>query len=219
LWPLSGLSGEGGFKASCRSRFQGHDTRFGLPHRRQDIDFFQAIAAGETVLRNGDKVMQVRNNYEKEVVNGDMGILEVGPATREESEESEEEVERVTVSFPGARVAYGREELDQLVLAYATTIHKAQRSEYKGVVLIPIVRQHWIMPQRNLLYTAITWARERAVLVGQQAAVRRAVANVGSRRRYSRLAERLKLGQTGLPTAATQAKPEAGRRASPANNI
>ncbi len=172
----------------------------------------EIAVAGETVLRAGDKVMQIRNNYEKEVFNGDIGIIEeVGPAGGEGSEESEEEEQRVTVNFQGTRVAYGREDLDQLVLAYATTIHKAQGSEYKGVVLIPVVRQHWIMLQRNLLYTAITRAKERAVLVGQQAAVRRAVTNAGSRRRYSRLAERLRLGRAGLPVAAAQAKPEDGR--------
>jgi exodeoxyribonuclease V alpha subunit len=148
------------------------------------------IEAGEAVLREGDKVMQIRNNYVKEVFNGDMGIVETIGAREDSGDEDEDE--RIIVNYQGARVTYAKTELDQLVLAYACTIHKAQGSEYEGVVLIPIVRQHWIMLQRNLLYTAITRARKRVVLVGQEAAIRRAVTNAGSRRRYSRLAERVK---------------------------
>ncbi|HEX9688376.1 MAG TPA: ATP-dependent RecD-like DNA helicase [Thermoanaerobaculia bacterium] len=148
------------------------------------------IEAGEAVLREGDKVMQIRNNYVKEVFNGDMGIVETIGAREDSGDEDEDE--RIIVNYQGARVTYAKTELDQLVLAYACTIHKAQGSEYEGVVLIPIVRQHWIMLQRNLLYTAITRARKRVVLVGQEAAIRRAVTNAGSRRRYSRLAERVR---------------------------
>jgi exodeoxyribonuclease V alpha subunit len=148
------------------------------------------IEAGEAVLREGDKVMQIRNNYVKEVFNGDMGIVETTGAREDSGDEDEDE--RIIVNYQGTRVTYAKTELDQLVLAYACTIHKAQGSEYEGVVLIPIVRQHWIMLQRNLLYTAITRARKRVVLVGQEAAIRRAVTNAGSRRRYSRLAERVR---------------------------
>jgi len=148
------------------------------------------VAAGENVFRAGDKVMQIRNNYEKGVFNGDTGVIEAIHLPKEEEEE--EEPERISVNFQGARVGYERTELDQLVLSYACTVHKAQGSEYKGVVLIPVVRQHWVMLQRNLLYTAITRAKERVILVGQEAAIRRAVTNVGSRLRYSRLAQRLK---------------------------
>jgi exodeoxyribonuclease V alpha subunit len=149
------------------------------------------LAAGETVLRCGDKVMQVRNNYAKGVFNGDIGVVS---AIRlpEDSEEGEDAEEQLVADFDGCLVPYARAELDQLVLAYACTVHKAQGSEYRGVVLLPVVRQHSVMLQRNLLYTAITRAREHAVLVGQAAAIRRAVSNVGSRLRYSRLAERLK---------------------------
>jgi exodeoxyribonuclease V alpha subunit len=148
------------------------------------------IEAGDAVLREGDKVMQIRNNYVKEVFNGDMGIVETIGAPEEAGDEDEEE--RIIVNYQGSRVTYTKAELDQLVLAYACTIHKAQGSEYEGVVLIPIVRQHWIMLQRNLLYTAITRARKRVVLIGQEAAIHRAVTNAGSRLRNSRLAERLK---------------------------
>jgi exodeoxyribonuclease V alpha subunit len=148
------------------------------------------VEAGEAVLREGDKVMQIRNNYVKEVFNGDMGIVETIGVPEDSGDEDEDE--RIVVNYQGTRVTYAKTELDQLVLAYACTIHKAQGSEYEGVVLIPIVRQHWIMLQRNLLYTAITRARKRVVLIGQEAAIRRAVTNAGSRRRYSRLAERVK---------------------------
>jgi exodeoxyribonuclease V alpha subunit len=148
------------------------------------------IEAGETVLREGDKVMQIRNNYVKEVFNGDMGIVETIGAREDSSDEDEDE--RIIVNYQGTRVTYAKTEVDQLVLAYACTIHKAQGSEYEGVVLIPIVRQHWMMLQRNLLYTAISRARKRVVLIGQEAAIRRAVTNAGSRRRYSRLEERVK---------------------------
>ena len=134
--------------------------------------------------------MQIRNNYVKEVFNGDMGIVETIGAPKDAGEEEEEE--RIIVNYQGSRVTYSRTELDQLVLAYACTIHKAQGSEYEGVVLIPVVKQPWIMLQRNLLYTAITRARKRVVLIGQEAAIRRAVTNAGSRLRHSRLAERLK---------------------------
>jgi exodeoxyribonuclease V alpha subunit len=149
------------------------------------------MALGGSVLRLGDKVMQIRNNYDKGVFNGDMGVIVAVRLEGAEDDDAEPEDEGVVVDFQGADVTYLRSELEQLVLAYACTIHKAQGSEYPGVVLIPVVTSHYVMLQRNLLYTAITRAKEHAILVGQVAAIRRAVNNVGSRQRYSRLAERL----------------------------
>jgi exodeoxyribonuclease V alpha subunit len=149
------------------------------------------LRSGETVFRTGDKVMQVRNNYHKGVFNGDVGVIAAIRLAGEADDDTEDE-DVVVVNFQGSETAYVPEELHQLVLAYACTIHKAQGSEYGGIVLVPMVEQHAIMLQRNLLYTAITRARDRVVLVGQLAAIRRAVANARSRRRYSRLADRLR---------------------------
>ena len=164
------------------------------------------LRAGATVFRTGDKVMQLRNNYRKEVFNGDIGLVatiarpSAAAATGvggldsvepSESPESDDDEEQLCVDFDGRIVAYEQHELDQLALAYASTVHKAQGSEFKGVVILPIVNEHHIMLQRNLLYTAITRARERVVLVGQEEALRRAVRNLGSGRRYSGLQGRL----------------------------
>ena len=131
-------------------------------------------------LRVGDRVMQVRNNYDLEVFNGDIGRLVA---------EDEEEA-TVEVDFDGRRVAYGAEDLDDLVLAYASSVHKAQGSEYPAVV-IPLHAQHYLMLQRNLLYTAVTRARRLVVLVGSRRALALAVGNRRSQHRFTRLAERL----------------------------
>jgi len=149
------------------------------------------VPSGDSLLRVGDKVMQTRNNYDKAVFNGDLGVIAAVVREGTGEAEVEEDAARVVVDFQGTAVEYDKWELDQLTLAYACTIHKAQGSEYKGIVLVPVIREHYVMLQRNLLYTAITRARERVVLVGQEAAIRRAVTNVGSRLRYSRLAARL----------------------------
>lgn len=149
------------------------------------------VLSGDSLLRVGDKVMQTRNNYDKAVFNGDLGVIAAIVRDGGGEAEVEEDAARVAVDFQGTAVEYAKWELDQLTLAYACTIHKAQGSEYKGIVLVPVIREHYGMLQRNLLYTAITRARERVVLVGQEAAIRRAVTNVGSRLRYSRLAARL----------------------------
>ncbi len=149
------------------------------------------VLSGDSLLRVGDKVMQTRNNYDKAVFNGDLGVIAAILREGGGEAEVEEDAARVVVDFQGTAVEYDKWELDQLTLAYACTIHKAQGSEYKGIVLVPVIREHYVMLQRNLLYTAITRARERVVLVGQEAAIRRAVTNVGSRLRYSRLAARL----------------------------
>ncbi len=126
----------------------------------------------------GDKVMQIENDYDRDVYNGDIGRVEaVDP-----------ELGELRVRFDGRRVTYAIAELDALVPAYATTIHKSQGSEYPAVVL-PILTQHYVMLQRNLLYTGITRGRRLVVLVGQRRAVAVAVRTVSGRRRWSKLAE------------------------------
>lgn len=126
----------------------------------------------------GDKVMQVENDYDKDVYNGDLGFV-----TAVEPEAGE-----LVVDFDGRAVHYDFAELDRLVLAYATTIHKAQGSEYPAVV-IPITTQHYPMLQRNLVYTGVTRARRLVVLVGQRKALAIAVAGSRVRRRWSKLRE------------------------------
>lgn len=142
------------------------------------------ITSGGTAYRLGDKVMQIRNNYEKEVFNGDIG--RISGIDLEEGE--------LVVSFPdisGTReVIYDSTELDELVLSYAISVHKSQGSEYP-VVVMPVVTQHFILLQRNLLYTAITRARRLVVLVGTHKAVGIAVNNNRVENRYTNLAQRL----------------------------
>ncbi len=126
----------------------------------------------------GDKVMQIENDYDKEVYNGDIGYIDdVDPDTGE-----------LTASFDGRAVTYGFGELDTLVPAYAATIHKSQGSEYPAVV-IPVLTQHYAMLRRNLLYTGVTRGKRLVVLVGQKKAVAIAVRNVSGRRRWSKLNE------------------------------
>ena len=131
----------------------------------------------------GDKVMQIENDYDKEVYNGDIGYIDdVDPNAGE-----------VAVSFDGRSVTYGFGELDMLVPAYAATIHKSQGSEYPAVI-IPVLTQHYAMLQRNLLYTGVTRGKRLVVLVGQKKAVAIAVRNASGRRRWSKLQDWLRLG-------------------------
>jgi exodeoxyribonuclease V alpha subunit len=134
----------------------------------------------------GDKVMQIENDYDKEVYNGDIGYInDVDPEAGE-----------LTASFDGRRLTYGFGELDTLVPAYAATIHKSQGSEYPAVV-IPVMTQHYAMLQRNLLYTGVTRGKRLVVLAGQKKAVAIAVRNVSGRRRWSRLREWLSVARPG----------------------
>jgi exodeoxyribonuclease V alpha subunit len=126
----------------------------------------------------GDKVMQIENDYDKEVYNGDLGLV-----SRIDMEEGE-----IAVDFEGREVVYGFGELDELVLAYATTIHKSQGSEYPAVV-IPLAMQHYMMLQRNLVYTGVTRGKRLVVLVGQRKALAIAVKGAQTRRRWSKLRE------------------------------
>ena len=125
-----------------------------------------------------DKVMQIENDYDKEVYNGDIGYIE--GVDLEDAE--------LTVNFDGRVIVYGFGELDTLVPAYAATIHKSQGSEYPAVV-IPILMQHYMMLQRNLLYTGVTRGKKLVVLVGQKKAVAMSVRNASSKRRWSKLNE------------------------------
>jgi exodeoxyribonuclease V alpha subunit len=148
---------------------------------------------------SGDKVMQIENDYDKEVYNGDIGyIADVDPETGE-----------LTVSFDGRAITYGFGELDVLVPAYATTVHKSQGSEYPAVI-IPVLTQHYPMLQRNLLYTAVTRGKRLVVLVGQKKAVAIAVRNASSRRRWSKLDEWLRLGASRGSSA--KADPQLGEQ-------
>ena len=139
------------------------------------------VGAGSAArLRVGDRVMQLRNNYQLDVFNGDLGVIEsVDP------EEAE-----VAVRFDERRVVYDARDLDELDLAYACSIHKSQGSEYPCVILV-LHRQHYLMLQRNLLYTGLTRGRRLVLLVGSAQAVTRAVRNDTQRLRYTMLRERL----------------------------
>ncbi len=159
-------------------------NRGGLGARALNLALQQALnPPGETRVERfgwtfgpGDKVMQVVNDYDRDVFNGDLGVI-----TGVNTEEGE-----LSVSFDGRAVSYGFGELDELVLAYATTIHKAQGSEYPAVV-IPLSTQHYPMLTRKLLYTGVTRGKRLVVLVGQRRALAIAVRNQGARRRWSRL--------------------------------
>ncbi|HDQ39707.1 MAG TPA: ATP-dependent RecD-like DNA helicase [Desulfonatronum sp.] len=139
------------------------------------------IERGARKFRVGDKVMQIRNNYDKEVFNGDIGrVVRMDLEMRE-----------LMIRFDGRDVAYEFMELDELVLAYAATVHKSQGSEYPAVVM-PVMTTHYIMLQRNLIYTGITRGRRLVVLVGTKKALTMAVRNNKTAKRYSNLDGRLR---------------------------
>ena len=161
-------------------------NRGGVGARSLNIELQAALnPAGERKVERfgwtfapGDKVMQIENDYDKEVYNGDIGYIDdVDPDAGE-----------LTASFDGRAVTFGFGELDTLVPAYAATIHKSQGSEYPAVV-IPVMTQHYTMLQRNLLYTGVTRGKRLVILVGQKKAVAIAVKNVSGRRRWSKLNE------------------------------
>jgi exodeoxyribonuclease V alpha subunit len=166
-------------------------NRGGVGARSLNIELQAALnPAGDTKVERfgrtfgaGDKVMQIENDYDKEVYNGDIGYVE-----KVDPDEGE-----LAATFDGRTVIYGFGELDALVPAYAATIHKSQGSEYPAVV-IPVLTQHYAMLQRNLLYTGVTRGKKLVVLVGQPRAVAIAVKNVSGRRRWSKLAEWLVVG-------------------------
>ena len=147
----------------------------GMVERREELE------RGDRKFRVGDKVMQVRNNYDKEVFNGDVGVIQgLDAAARE-----------LIVAFDGRALEYKSEELDELNLAYAVTVHKSQGSEYP-VVLLPFHGQHYMLLRRNLLYTALTRGKRLVVVVGSERAIKMATERDDMNRRYSKLEERLK---------------------------
>ena len=131
-------------------------------------------------FRKGDRVMQIRNNYDKNVFNGDLGYVH----------EVDLEERTLMVDFEGALVEYEVSELDELTLAYATTIHKSQGSEYP-IVVMPVLMNHYVMLQRNLIYTGITRARKICVLIGTAKALAYAIHNMTVLKRNTKLKERL----------------------------
>lgn len=147
-------------------------------------DKVEAYSKG-TAYRLGDKVMQIRNNYQKEVFNGDIGLI-----TAIDKEEAELVVTFRDILQPRP-VAYDFTELDELVLSYAVSVHKSQGSEYP-VIIMPVLTQHYMLLQRNLLYTGITRARKLAVLVGSKKALAIAVRNNKAEERFTYLDGRLK---------------------------
>lgn len=147
----------------------------------------EAMNPGSILLRRGgmqyrlhDKVMQIRNDYDKEVFNGDIGVI-----NHVDMEERE-----LTVNFDGREVVYDVSELEELTLAYATTIHKSQGSEYP-IVVMPFTMSHYVMLQRNLLYTGVTRAKKILVLIGEKKAVWYAIKNETTADRNTKLAMRL----------------------------
>ncbi|HEX6438315.1 MAG TPA: ATP-dependent RecD-like DNA helicase [Candidatus Binatia bacterium] len=139
-----------------------------------------SLQRGESLLRANDKVMQLRNNYDKGIYNGDLG--RITGIDRQEG--------KVQVDFYDKVVEYNDDELDEISLAYATSIHKSQGSEYP-VVVIPLHMSHYMMLHRSILYTAVTRGKKRVVLVGSRRALAMAIRNVRLERRYTGLKEKL----------------------------
>jgi len=149
-----------------------------------------SLRRGGTKYRLRDKVMQIRNDYDKDVFNGDIGTI-----VRVDLEDSE-----LSVNFDGREVKYDVSELDELVLAYATTIHKAQGSEYP-IVVMPFSMSHYVMLQRNLLYTGVTRAKRVLVLIGDKRAICYAIKNEKTAERNTKLAQRIRdRGSTAIYT-------------------
>jgi len=138
------------------------------------------IVYGNTTFHCHDKVMQIRNNYDKNVYNGDIGrVVDINRETRE-----------VIIEFDGRKIAYDFTELDEVMPAYAVSVHKSQGSEYPAVI-IPVLTQHYILLQRNLIYTAVTRGRQLVILVGTKKATAIAINNNKTQQRFTRLKDRL----------------------------
>ncbi len=140
----------------------------------------ESLQRGERLFRLGDKVMQIRNNYEKDIYNGDIGRITF----------VDDKEKNLTVRFDERAVMYAWEELDEIVPAYAISIHKSQGSEYPAVV-IPVMTQHYVLLQRNLIYTGVTRGKRLVVLVGEARALAMAVRNNRMQKRHTWLARRL----------------------------
>ena len=150
----------------------------------------EAVNPTEVLLRRSgltyrlnDRVMQIKNNYDKEVFNGDIGSIQAVDL----------ENRTLSVLFDDRMIEYDVTELDELTLAYATTIHKSQGSEYP-IVVMPVLMTHYVMLQRNMLYTGITRAKKLLVLIGSRKALRHSIRNVTVTQRNTKLRERLANG-------------------------
>jgi exodeoxyribonuclease V alpha subunit len=140
----------------------------------------EGVTRGDRTYRINDKVMQIRNNYDKDIYNGDIGRIAEIDYVRNE----------ILVNFDGREVSYGFSDLDEIIMAYAVSVHKSQGSEYPAVV-IPILTQHYMLLQRNLIYTAVTRGRDLVVLVGTSKALAIAVNNDKTQKRFTYLRYRL----------------------------
>lgn len=143
---------------------------------------------GDRVFRVGDKILQKKNNRDKDVYNGDIGIIRA--IDKHFDTELNEHIQILTANFGGRNVTYKREDMDQIELGYAITIHKSQGGE-APIVIIPMTTSHYIMLARNLVYTGLTRAKEKAVFIGTDRAMNMAIANDKITKRNSRLSERI----------------------------
>ncbi len=139
-----------------------------------------AVVRGSRSFRPGDRVLQLRNNYEKEVFNGDLGWIK--QVNQEDSE--------LIIDFEGRNIVYEFDEVDELGLAYAVSVHKSQGSEFPAIVM-PVVTQHYLLLQRNLIYTGLTRARRLAILIGSKKAMGIGIRNQGAGRRFTHFRFRL----------------------------
>ncbi|MHB9026478.1 MAG: SF1B family DNA helicase RecD2 [Armatimonadota bacterium] len=146
----------------------------------------EELTRGQRILRCGDRVIQTVNNYQKDVFNGDIGYIR----------HIDLEEKKLLVEYPDREVQYEFDDTDELMLAYALTVHKSQGSEYRAVVGV-IHTQHYLLLQRNLLYTALTRAKKLALLIGSKRAISMAVRNANRRERYTRLDARLRSAEIG----------------------
>lgn len=138
------------------------------------------VSRGNVTFRVGDKVMQIKNNYDKVVFNGDIGrVVGISPVDHQ-----------VIIAFEGQEIPYDFSDLDEIVLAYAISVHKSQGSEYPAVVM-PVLTQHYMLLQRNLIYTAVTRGRRLVVLIGTRKALAIGINNNKTRKRFTRLKDRL----------------------------
>lgn len=141
----------------------------------------QKVVFGQTEFRLHDRVMQIRNNYDKKIFNGDIGLIKA----------IDMDTKQLMIDFSGDELVYDLSDLDELVLAYAVTIHKSQGSEYP-VVITPLTMSHYIMLRRNLIYTAVTRASKLMILLGEKRALRKAISQQDVNGRNTRLKERLR---------------------------
>jgi len=159
------------------------------------------LTSGNRLFRVGDRVLQMRNNYEKEVFNGDLGLIR-----RVDLEEGE-----LLIDFDGETKRYEQSELDELSLAYCISVHKSQGSEYPAV-LLPVVTQHYLLLKRNLIYTALTRARRLAVLVGDKKALAMGIKNRKQELRYTHLEFRLRETFSVSPAHSAERDEQSGQR-------